>query len=327
MNRIMITGGAGFIGANAVEYFLNDEYFQPPSVVDKFTYAANPQHDALQVVRVYKSDIADTKWHYLFDKECPRILINFAAESHVDNSIVSDASREFINSNYVGVNSIIHAIRSYSTPILLVHVSTDEVLGDIPFDSEEEYDEYRPLRPNNLYSATKAAAEQLIQAIHHTHKDFDYVIVRSTNNYGPNQHFEKFIPTVIRSILENKKIPVYGSGNNIREWIWTGDFIHGIRALIDKYKEDPNKVTNQIFHFGSNLRKTNLDVVKTILKIMGKSEDLISFVDDRPGHDRKYALNCEKAKNLLGWAPTQKFDKGLKAVIEDVNRRIIQRRI
>lgn len=324
MKSLLITGAAGFIGSNALDYFMKNKEYQATSVIDNLTYAADAKRiNKYPNIRKYKLDIADASWNYLLEKEDPDVIINFAASTHVDNALLESTADEFIKSNYIGVSKIVNAIRLHKAKteknVLLVHISTDEVLGDIPIDSDDEYDEYRPLRPNNLYSATKAAAEQLIQAVHHTFHDFDYMILRATNNYGPNQHVEKFIPTVITSILNNKKIPIYGKGENIREWLWTGDFVNGIHAAITGHFE--GNLSGQVFHFGSGMRKTNLEVVKTILKLMNESEGLIDFVDDRPGHDRKYALNCEKARKVLEWKPKQDFEKGLMKVIKDIRKR------
>jgi dTDP-glucose 4,6-dehydratase len=327
MKRLIITGGAGFIGSNAVDYFVKNNGYQVTAVIDKLTYASNIKLiENYPNLRIYKFDIAEANLGFMFEKEEPDVIVNFAAESHVDNSISTDTTDDFIKSNYIGVAKLVHAIRKYrlktNKDIFFVHISTDEVLGDIPFDSDEQYDEYRPLRPNNLYAATKAAAEQMIQALHHTHKDFSYTILRATNNYGPNQHFEKFIPTVIRSLLENKKIPLYGKGENIREWLWTRDFITGIDSAITKYYENSRDVNKEIFHFGSGYRITNLEVIKIILKEMGKSEDMIEFVKDRPGHDRKYALSNSKAVNLLDWVPEMPFNIGIRTVITDIEKRM-----
>jgi dTDP-glucose 4,6-dehydratase len=326
MKKLIITGGAGFIGSNAVDYFVKRKGYQVNAVIDKLTYAADIKRvNKYPNIRMYTFDIADANLQFMFEKEDPDVVINFAAESHVDRSIAELNTDDFIKSNYIGVIKLVNAIRlhhlKHNKKIFLVHISTDEVLGDIPFDSDEEYDEFCPLEPNNLYSSTKAAAEQVIQAVHHTHKDFDYTILRSTNNYGPNQHFEKFIPTIINSILQNKKIPVYGKGNNIREWLWTGDFIHGIDRAITTYYEVPSDVNTEIFNFGSRYRIPNIELVKIILKEMNKSEDLIEFVEDRPGHDRKYAISHDKATGRLLWHPEMEFSIGIRRVIDDIKKK------
>jgi len=332
MKNLIITGGAGFIGSNAVDYFVKKDGYQVTAVIDKLTYAADVRRIKNYTdMMLYKFDVAEANLEYMFEKENPDVIVHFAAESHVDNSILADTTDDFIKSNYVSVAKLVNAIRHYKMKthrnILLVHISTDEVLGDMPMDSDEEYDECQPLRPNNPYAATKAAAEQIIQAMHHTHKDFDYTILRATNNYGPAQHFEKFIPTVIKSLLQGKKIPIYGSGWNVREWLWTSDFINGIDKVISQYYQKPTDICGQIFHFGSGYRITNLGVVNTILTKMGLTKtgtahEMIESVPDRPGHDRKYALNCQKAKSLLNWSVRMPFENGIGTVITDIEQRV-----
>ena len=331
MRKVLITGGAGFIGSHAVNTFANDKQFKCTAIIDKFTYAAEIERieDSIKKhkLKLFKQDLATASLGFILEKVKPDIIINFAAESHVDNSIVSDLAGEFINSNYTSVVRQITAIREYyhktKKKILFVHVSTDEVLGDLPLGSKEELDEQAPLRPNNVYSATKAAAEQMIEAMHHTYQDFRYVIVRATNNYGPGQHFEKFIPTIIRKLTKNEKIPVYGNGQNIREWLWVGDFVRGIRCLLDAhYNQDVPGIPGSIFHFGSGLRVSNLTVVNTILRLMNKPDSFIEFVDDRLGHDRKYALKWRKAKSVLSWLPEKDFEDGIQLTIENVQKRM-----
>ena len=328
MKKLIITGGAGFIGSNAVDYFMDKNGYQLTAIIDKITYAADitriNKHPSL---RLYKCDVADAKLNYIFKNEEPNVVIHMAAESHVDRSISVSNTDDFINSNYLSVAKLVNAIRIHriktGKDIFLVHISTDEVLGDMPMDSNEEFDENQPLQPNNPYAATKAAAEQLIQAMHHTYNDFNYTILRATNNYGANQHLEKFIPTVISSILQNKKIPLYGKGENVREWLWTGDFIAGIERVISQYYKEPNNICGKVFHFGSGFRITNLEVVTTILTKMGKSNDMIEFVTDRPGHDRKYALNCTNTQNILNWDTEVSFaGGGIQMVIKDITQRL-----
>jgi dTDP-glucose 4,6-dehydratase len=320
--KICITGGAGFIGSNAVKHFTSKGY--QVCVVDKLTYAAD-QKRLPNNVMLYIWDIAKLNWKYFIEKEEIDVIINFAAESHVDRSIDCSISPEFIQSNYLGVYNIINGIRDFyaskNKKVLLIQIDTDEIFSDLPIDSHEEFTENWTIKPNNLYSATKAGAGLLLHAVRHTHKDLDYVICRATNNYGPNQHFEKFIPTVISSILNNKKIPIYGKGENVREWLWVEDFINGIELAILKYFENEN-IAGEAFNFGSGIRLNNLEVVKIIIRLMDASEDLISFVTDRLGHDRRYAMCNKKARSVLNWNPTQVFECGLITVIENIKQRL-----
>lgn len=384
--KYLITGGAGFIGINAVNYFMKRGEV---SVVDKLTYAASPWL-LPERITFYNQDICTLNWKYLLDFDRPDVIINFAAESHVDNSIQDH--KQFLATNIGGVSAMITGIQEAKAKPLLIHISTDEVLGDAPpLGGSLVYD---ALCPNNPYAATKAAAELLIQSMHHTHADFDYLILRATNNYGPGQHWEKFIPTVILNGMLNNPIPVYGKGDNIREWLWVGDFVCGIDLAIRKYpnmkKEDEatcNKVGqkdltldrdwnaainlsnlpvgngnvkpverealasrylsgettlceagtglgkvcpsfrnqdryDRILHFGSNSSCTNLQLVKLILEKLGKTEDLIEFVQDRPGHDKKYSLNWDDTLNKLSWYPSGSLEAGLDIVIKDIKERV-----
>lgn len=328
MKRILITGGAGFIGANAVEYFTRSRDYHVVGVVDKLTYAADPARVEKYKVPLYCWDISSINreaWLSMLKKSAPEVVINFAAESHVDRSIEVYKSSNFIKSNYAGTCYLVNTLRefqkNYKSKVFFVQISTDEVLGDTDFDSTVEFTEDQPMNPSNLYAATKAAAELLVQSMHRTYRDFDYAIVRATNNYGPNQHFEKFLPTVIKAIFNKRKVPVYGKGENIREWLYTEDFIKGIDYLISTYYETPDKVTKEVFHFGSGVRKKNLDVVNELVKIIGIPAE-VEFVPDRPGHDRRYALDYSKAQALLGWMPRMDFSSGLKIVVDDIKTRM-----
>jgi dTDP-glucose 4,6-dehydratase len=320
--NIIITGGAGFIGSNAIEYFLRKG--QAVHVVDCFTYAGDFSR-VPETVKLWWGDISILNWRAILDEAEPDVIINYAGETFVDRSLQDKEAKVFIHSNVLGVQRTIAEIRNYQRDtgkkILFIQISTDEVLGDLPFESVEEYAEDQLLAPNNFYAATKASAELIIRAIHHSFSDFDYVICRAANNYGPNQNKEKFLPTVISNALIGNKIPIYGEGRNKREWLWVDDFTNGIDLIINKYFSEKEMVLNDLFHFGSSVRIDNLSLVKTVLKIMNKSEDLISFVPDRPGHDRRYALNCAKAHRRLDWCPKMCLEDGLEIVVKDITNR------
>lgn len=322
--RLVITGGAGFIGSNAVEYFYRSKDYAVRSVVDKITYAADPYRIEKLQVPLYFWDISspnEASWDSMLANHLPDVVINFAAESHVDRSIETRNYHNFFSSNYIGVGSLLTTLRTFQSrrkrKMFFLQISTDEVLGDTDFNSTEEFSEEAKLCPSNVYAATKAAAELLIKSMHRTYSDFDYSIVRATNNYGPYQHSEKFLSVVINKMLERKRIPVYGRGENIREWLWVGDFVEGLDKLIKKYYEDPGVVNKEVFHFGSGVRHTNLETIKAIASVTRVPAE-VEFVEDRPGHDRRYALNCEKAKKVLDWKPKMQFEDGLKKVVESM---------
>lgn len=319
--KILITGGCGFIGSNAVSYFHGRGH--DIEVIDKLTYAADRKRLPVGVL-LYEEDIALVNWATLLNHITPDVIINFAAETHVDNSIIG--AQEFINSNYLGVYNLVMGFRHYvkdKPGKLLIHISTDEVYGDLDFDSVAKFKEGDILKPNNPYSATKAAADLMIQALHHTYEDFNYVICRAANNYGPNQAMEKFLPTIIRSALEDEPIPIYGRGKNVREWLWVHDFIEGIDTVIKKcFPCQIMAIPNSIFNFGSRFEARNINTVKLVLRYMDKPKDLMSFVQDRPGHDRRYAIDWSRAKEFLDWSPEMDFELGIKLVIEDIKERM-----
>jgi len=322
--RFLVTGAAGFIGSNFVNHCLKTGR-EVCGVIDNLTYASDWRRIPTSVP-LYRQSIEAATLKYIFEQTNPDVIINFSAETHVDNSIVG--CNNFIASNYCGVHNILNHIREYQEKtrkqILLVHISTDEVYGDIPIDSRRKFKEDDPLKPNNPYAATKAAADLLIQAYHHTYKDFNYIICRAANNYGPNQHFEKLLPTIIRKALKDEPIPIYGDGSNVREWLWVDDFVKGILKVTDLFLQ-PHSATGKLFNFGSGVERSNLETVRTVLKLMDKPESLISFVEDRPGHDRKYAINWEKVNEITNWAPQANFEEGLKIVIADITERIAAR--
>lgn len=309
--KILVTGGAGFIGSNFVYYELDNYPNDEVICLDKLTYAGNLE--TLEVAmknpkfKFVKGDIADRKFVYdLFEKEKPDIIVNFAAESHVDRSI--ENPEIFLQTNVIGTSVLMDACRKYG--IKRYHqVSTDEVYGDLPLDRPDLFfTETTPLHTSSPYSASKASADLLVQAYHRTYK-LPTTISRCSNNYGPYHFPEKLIPLMIANALNNKKLPVYGKGENVRDWLYVEDHCSAIDLIIRKGK------VGEVYNIGGHNEKTNLEVVKTIIKELGKSEDLIEFVTDRPGHDRRYAIDPTKIHNELGWLPATKFNDGIKKTI------------
>ena len=294
MMTILVTGGAGFIGSNFIFYML-DKYPEYRIIcLDKLTYAGNLL--TLGTVmnnprfRFVKGDICDEQLVVeLFKNESPDIVINFAAESHVDKSI--DNPRIFLQTNIIGTAVLMDACRKYA--IKRFHqVSTDEVYGDLPYDSPNSFfTEKTPLKPNSPYSSSKAAADLLVQAYHRTY-GLPVSISRCSNNYGPYQFPEKLIPLIIFNALQDKPLPVYGDGQNIRDWL---------------YVEDHN--------IGGHNEMRNIDIVKIICRELGKPESLITFVEDRKGHDRRYAIDAKKIERELGWKPETNFVHGIRNTI------------
>ena len=302
MARYLITGGAGFIGSNFLSLLLNKKYSHVVCI-DKFNYAASDFNLAKLLKKenftVLKADISkaeelDGIWQESFD-----YVINFAAESHVDRSILNP--NLFFENNVLGTLNLLNKCLKHP-PRLFVQISTDEVYGSIP--EPKKADENHPLAPNNPYSASKSAADLAIRAYRKTY-NLPAVIVRSVNNFGPRQYPEKLIPKVILHTLENKKIPIYGDGQAVRSWIYVIDFCKAILAVLDRGQE------GEIYNIGSKNEITNLELIRRILAQMGKDEDLIEFVADRPGHDLRYALNSAKARKQLNWREQYSFDLAL----------------
>jgi len=310
--RLLITGGFGFIGSHAVNYLSPTNRVV---IVDNLTYAADLRRVSPSI-EYYQEDISKLDWHKILKAERPDVLINFAAETHVDNSIAGIG--KFSRSNYTGVQKILEAVRKSNLNIHLIQISTDEVYGDTGLEDSYEFVEDDRLKPSNPYSATKTSADLWLLACARTYGDFCFTIVRATNNYGPGQHTEKFIPTVIEAILKRKKIPVYGTGQNLREWLYVEDFVRGIQKVIQNKKT----AQGQIFNFGSGKRVSNISLVKIICDNLGVFwKDYVEYVDDRPGHDLRYALNSNKARTTLDWKPVVSLNEGLEHCIRDMEER------
>ncbi|MCA6213534.1 dTDP-glucose 4,6-dehydratase [Thermococcus bergensis] len=305
--RLLVTGGAGFIGSNFIRYILEKHKDWEVINLDKLSYGSNLANlkDIENDPRYtfVKGDITDFELVKEFVKKVDAI-VNFAAESHVDRSISSP--EHFLNSNVIGVYTILEAIRKENPKVRLVHVSTDEVYGDIMKGSFREDD---ALRPSSPYSASKAAGDMLVLGWARTY-DLKASITRCTNNYGPYQFPEKLIPkTIIRASM-GLKIPIYGSGQNIRDWIYVEDHVRAVEAVL--LKGEPR----EIYNISAGEEKTNLEVVKMILKLMGKDEELIEFVEDRPGHDLRYSLDSWKITRDLKWRPKVSFEEGIKKTVK-----------
>lgn len=310
--KLIITGGAGFIGSNFIYYQLKhypeDEFI----CLDKLTYAGNLSSLKCameqQNFKFVRGDIADREFVYsLFEAEKPDIVVNFAAESHVDRSILEP--KLFLKTNIIGTGVLMDACRKYG--IKRYHqVSTDEVYGDLPLDRPDLFfTETTPLHTSSPYSASKASADLLVLAYYRTY-GLPVTISRCSNNYGPYHFPEKLIPLMIINALYDKALPVYGDGANVRDWLYVEDHCSAIDLIIREGRE------GEVYNVGGHNEKSNLDVVKIILKALGKSEDLITFVKDRPGHDRRYAIDPTKIHNELGWLPQTKFEDGIAKTIE-----------
>ena len=309
--KIIVTGGAGFIGGNFVYYELKNHADDKIICLDKLTYAGNLETLAYALknpqFKFVRADIADREAIYnLFEAEKPDVVVNFAAESHVDRSI--EDPELFLRTNIIGTSVLLDACKKYG--IKRFHqVSTDEVYGDLPLDRPDLFfTEQTNMHTSSPYSASKAAADLLVQAYQRTYK-IPATISRCSNNYGPYHFPEKLIPLMIINALGDKKLPVYGKGINVRDWLFVEDHCAAIDLIIRK------GTIGEIYNIGGHNERNNLEVVKTILKILGKSEDLIEFVTDRKGHDQRYAIDPTKISNELGWTPKTKFDDGIKLTI------------
>jgi len=303
--RMLITGGAGFIGSEFVRQAVRKGH--QVAVIDKLTYAGDLERlsEVRKDITFYKADISNQEFiEYIFEKEDPEVVVHFAAESHVDRSLLDPYP--FISSNVLGTQVLLEVSKAKGVE-LFVNMSTDEVYGDL--GKEGSFTEDSPLKPNSPYSTTKASADMLGRAYHRSF-GLPVITIRASNNYGPWQYPEKFVPVIILKALRDEKIPVYGDGTNVREWLYVTDCAEGIMAAIELGK------AGEIYNIGSKEEKQNIEVAKAILELLGKREDLIEFVKDRPGHDFRYSLDTTKAKRELGWEAKTSFDEGLKETVE-----------
>lgn len=312
MNRIklLVTGGAGFIGGNFVQYMVNKYPEYDIYNLDLLTYAGDlSKHRNIESRPNYyfiKADIADRDTIVpLFQREKFDYVIHFAAESHVDRSI-SDPGI-FIRTNVMGTQVLLDASLHIGVK-KFVHISTDEVYGELDFDPTVFFTEHTPLQPNSPYSASKASSDLLVRAYHETY-ELPVNITRCSNNYGPYHFPEKLIPLTITRVLNDQKVPLYGDGKNIRDWLHVYDHCTAIDLVLHEGK------IGEVYNIGGRNERSNLEVVKTIIRALGKSDDLIEFVKDRPGHDKRYAIDPSKLERL-GWKPVFNFDTGIEQTIQ-----------
>lgn len=294
--KYLITGGAGFIGTNFIYYMLEKHPENEYVCLDKLTYAGNLANlkKAMEYknFRFVKGDIGDREFVFsLFEQEKFDIVVNFAAESHVDRSIENPGP--FLTTNVLGTQVLLDACRKYG--IVRFHqISTDEVYGDLPLDRPElKFKESDPLKPSSPYSASKASADLLVLAYHRTY-GLPVTISRCSNNYGPYQFPEKLIPLMIINAMNEKELPVYGAGQNVRDWIYVTDHCEAIELILEKGR------VGEVYNIGGNCEKRNIDVVKMIVQKLGKPEELIRYVKDRPGHDLRYAMDISKMREEFG---------------------------
>jgi len=302
--KILVTGGAGFIGSAFVRAAVKKG--NKVVIIDKLTYAGDLERlkEISGNLKFYKADIYNKKQvESIFKREKADIVVSFAAETHVDRSILD--SRIFMETNILGTQVLLDISRDCKIK-RFIHISSDEVYGEI---KKGEFNENSPLKPNSPYAASKAAADLLIKAYVRTY-GFPAIIIRPSNNYGPWQYPEKLIPLSISKILRNEKIPLFAKGENVREWLYVEDCAEGILQIVKKGKK------GETYNLGSNEERQNIEVVKMILNILNEPLDLIQFVKDRPGHDIRYRLNSQKIFNETGWKPKMKFEDGIKLTVQ-----------
>jgi len=309
--RILVTGGCGFIGSNFVRYILKAYPNYSILNVDKLTYAGNLENLADLTssprYRFIRTDIAEAPQMEAIIREGVDAIINFAAESHVDRSIEDPSA--FMRTNVFGTFVLLEAVRKVfpKQKIRIVHISTDEVYGSL--GESGAFTEETPLAPNSPYSASKTAADMFVRAYYHTY-GLPASITRCSNNYGPYQFPEKLIPLLVSNAIEDKELPIYGDGMNVRDWIYVEDHCRALDTVLHHGKE------GEVYNIGGRSEKPNLEVVKTVLDQLVKPHSLIRFVKDRPGHDRRYAMDFSKIERELGWKPTFSFEEGVRLTVE-----------
>ena len=308
--KLLVTGGAGFIGSNFIYYWLKNHPDDQLVNLDKLTYAGNLANlDSVKNNPHYsfiKGDICDPEVVDQAMKDI-NVVVHFAAESHVDRSITAPAV--FVMTNVVGTQVLLDAALKHQVK-RFHHISTDEVFGSLALNSQEKFSETTPFKPNSPYSASKAGSDHLVRAYHQTY-GLPVTITNTSNNYGPFQFPEKLIPLAITNLIQGKKVPLYGDGLNVRDWLYVADHCQGIDLVLKQGRPGETYCLG-----GLTEDLSNLEIIKKIIKIMGKSEDSIEFVTDRPGHDRRYAIDWTKAKTELGYQPEHDFDTYLAQTID-----------
>lgn len=301
--KILLTGTCGFIFSNFIRKYIDNSNYEFVSI-DKLIAPWNATN-ILPNHKLYIGDIADEHFmNLVFKLEKPDIVIHGAAESFVDDSIKQ--ARPFVHSNVLGTQTVVDMCVKYNVEKMIA-VSTDEVMGHLK-PTEKSWTEDQPINPRNPYSASKAASELIVKAAHETH-GLNYIITRCCNNYGPRQPPRNLVPKVITCVLNNQSIPIHGNGKQIREWIYVEDHNSAIMHLVENGK------LNEIYNIGSGIEFTNLEMVKQICNVLGRGEDLLSFVKDRPGHDQKYSVNCSKIKKS-GWSQEYSFEEGIEKTVK-----------
>jgi len=308
--KILVTGGAGFIGGNFVQYMVRKYTEYDIYNLDSLTYAGDlTKHKTMEEKDNYKfinADITDNETILsLFETEKFNYVVHFAAESHVDRSIIDP--NIFVRTNVLGTQVLLNAAMHIDIT-KFIHISTDEVYGDLDYDSTDFFNEETPLQPNSPYSSSKAASDLLVRAYYKTY-GLPVNITRCSNNYGPFHFPEKLIPLTISRIINNQKVPIYGDGRNVRDWLYVMDHCEAIDIVMHK------GITGEVYNIGGHNEISNIDVVKKIINTFGKSEELIEFIHDRKGHDRRYAINPTKIKKL-GWKPKMSFNEGIEKTID-----------
>lgn len=309
MNRLFVTGGAGFIGSAFIQLLISEDYPGEITVFDALTYAGNLDNlNGLDKAKCHfvRGDIADRDAVLAALLNSTDAIVNFAAESHVDRSIAS--VDEFLRTNIVGTQVLLDAARERGVR-RFIQVSTDEVMGSLPENERAFFTEDSPFAPNSPYAASKAAAEHLVRAAHHTF-GLDTVITRCGNNYGPRQFPEKFLPLALSNALDDEPIPVYGDGRNVRDWIYVEDHCRALILAMEKGE------SGAVYNIGARNEQRNIDVVESLLDMLGKPRTLIRFVKDRPGHDRRYAIDPSLIESTLGWRPRETWESGLQKTID-----------